>query len=196
MSFPTFTVSDLVAFSGREFEDYTTYADQALLEATVFLMLITQLTDWPTDPLEQKVAKLGILHWAESLCLEQPYREAQRNPFQSMNAGSVSWSKPIAYIRGNAQANALKGEITGIQWFDLAVQKLAKRTEFGGVYSNSIDIDWMEEVFVRCDHNTGAVELVGPGDMDRDTFLGWPDWSSDSWPADVNNITFGGGMRS
>ncbi len=195
MSFPTFTVSDLVGFSGRDFEDYTTYADEALLEATVFLMLVTQLTDWPTDDLEQKVARLGILHWAESLCLEQPYREAQRNPFQSMNAGSVSWSKPISYIRGNAQANALKGELTGIQWFDLAVQKLAKRTEFGGVYSHSIDVRWDETVFVRHDRDACEVSLVGPAEMDKDTFLGWPDWSGDSWPADVNNITFGGNPR-
>jgi hypothetical protein len=193
--FPIFTVEQLAEYSGRDIDDYTTYANQALLQAVVLFMMVTQQEDWPTDPLEQNIAQLGILAYADVLVLQQPYQDATHSPFQSQNAGSVSWSKPVSYIRGNAASNALKGEQTGITWFDLAVQKLAKRTEFGGVYSQATEMTWEDEVFVREDHITGEVKIVGPAEMDKDTLLGWGDWSSDSWPADVNGAGFGG-MKS
>jgi hypothetical protein len=195
MAFPIFTVEQLAEYSGRDIDDYTTYANQALLQAVVLFMMVTQQIDWPTDPLEQNIAQLGILAYADVLVLQQPYQDATHSPFQSQNAGSVSWSKPVAYIRGNAASNALKGEQTGITWFDLAVQKLAKRTEFGGVYSQATEMTWEDEVFVREDHITGEVRIVGPAEMEKDTMLGWGDWSSDSWPADVNGAGFGG-MKS
>lgn len=192
--FPIYTVSDLSAFSGRSLDEYTPYADSAIIQALIFLLMVTQLNTFPSDQLEQMIFKYAVLAWADRLVLEQPYQDAVANPFQSQNAGSVSWSKPITYSRGNAQANALKGEQTGVQWFDLAVQKLAKRTEFGGVYSKSIEVAWDDTVHIRHDHETGEVRLVGPAEMDKDSLFGF-NVSADAWGSG-NGDAFGpGGMR-
>jgi hypothetical protein len=190
MSFPTdfppFTVEQLSQFSGRPLQAYSPYANQALAQAILIFMIVTELRAWPTDQYDQMLATNGILAYADTLVLAQPYSEAVASPFQSMSSGSVSWSKPITQIRGAEQALALQGEATGIKFFDLAVQKLAKRTERGGVFSNSIGMKWEDEVFARIDHETGEVQIVGPAQMDSDTFLGWSDWNSDSWPGMEN----------
>lgn len=195
MAFPTFAVSDLADFSGRPLQSYTPYADQALIQAVVIFMMVTQLTNWPIDTLEQQIAKLGILHYADVLVLEQPFQQVLHNPFQSQTIGSTSYSKPVAYMRGNAQANALRGETTGITWFDLAVQKLALRTEFGGVYGHAETMR-MDDNMVRHNHETGEIEIVGPEERDRGQgIFGGMDWNSDGWPA-MENPSSGGGMSS
>ena len=145
MGFPTFAVSQLAQYSGRDLDEYPPYADWALVEASLVFMLLTHLRDWPTDSFDQQLAQTGILAYADVLVLTQPYQDAKNNPFQSMNAGSVSWSKPVAYIRGNAQSNALRGEQTGITMFDYAVQYLALRDEMGGVYTGSVHVSWEDD---------------------------------------------------
>lgn len=192
MAFPTFTPEQLSQFSGRDIDDYPVYANQAILEAVVTFMIVTELTEWPTDPLDQQVAQMGILAYADVLVLTQPYQDAANSPFQSQNAGSVSWSKPVQYLRGNAASNALKGERTGIPMFDLAIQKLALRTQFGGVFSNSVGMKWEDNVRVCYDHETGETSIVGPAEENQNTILGWGDWSSENGTADVNGAAFGG----
>lgn len=187
MSFPQFSVAQLAEFSGRGLQEYTPYADQALLQATVIFMLVTQLNDIPEDAFEAQIATFGILAYADSIVLEQPYQQVVHNPFQSQTIGSTSYSKPVSYSRGNAATNALKGEATGITWFDLAVQKLALRTEFGGVYGESIPMKMDSDVFVKQDHFTGEVHIVGPADRDKEnTLYGIMDWNSDSFGGEGN----------
>jgi hypothetical protein len=183
------SVAQLSDFSGRPLNSYGPYADQALLQAAVMFMLVTELQDMPTDPFEAQIAQFGILHYADTLVLEQPYQQVLHNPFQSETMGSTSYSKPVAYARGNAATNALKGEQTGITWFDFAIQKLAKRTEFGGVFGESTDIKWSEEVFVKKDHMTGELSIVGPAEKDKDFGAFGPgsfNVNSESWPAQAN----------
>lgn len=194
--FPTFTVSQLADFSGRQLIDYTPYADQALMQATVVLMLVTELRDWPIDPFSQNVAQLGILHYAEVLTLEQPYQEAAHSPFQTQTVGSTSFSKPVAYMRGNAQANALRGEQTGITWFDYAVQLLAQRTQFGGVFGNALKMR-MDEGMVRHNHETGEIEIVGPEDRDTSIdIFGFNVNSDSSFPSSDGGGRGWGGMQN
>lgn len=193
--FPTFSVEQLADFSGRDINEYPPYANQALLQAVVIFMMVTEVQDWPTDPLEQQIATLGILHYADVLVLEQPYQVAVHNPFQSQTIGSTSYSKPVAYMRGNAQANALKGELTGITWFDLAIQKLAKRTEFGGVYGGGLEIEMGRsegDLMVQHNHETGRVHLVGPAERNRDMGIFGFDMNAENWPAEENPSGFGG----
>jgi hypothetical protein len=198
--FPTFTVAQLAQFSGRPLQSYTPYADQALIQAVVIFMLVTQVESWPTDALSQQIATLGILQYADVLVLEQPFQQVTHNPFQSQTIGSTSYSKPTAYMRGNAQANALKGEATGIPFFDYAVQKLALRTEFGGIYGFSLELEMGRgdgDVWVRVDHKTGEIKLVGPAERDRELgiFAGG-DMNAENWPAQENPGSGGGGMWS
>lgn len=198
--FPVFTVADLAVFSGRPLQSYTPYADQALIQAIVIFMLVTQVDAWPTDPLSQQIATLGILQYADVLVLEQPFQQVTHNPFQSQTIGSTSYSKPTMYMRGNAAANALKGETTGIPFFDYAVQKLALRTEFGGIYGVSIELEMGHgdgDVFVRHDHESGTIKLVGPAERDRELgiFAGG-DMNAENWPAMENPGSSGGGMWS
>jgi hypothetical protein len=196
MSFPQFSVAQLAEFSGRGLQDYTPYADQALLQATVIFMMVTQLTDMPIDPFEAQIATFGILAYADSIVLEQPYQQVVHNPFQSQTIGSTSYSKPVAYARGNAATNALKGEATGITWFDLAIQKLALRTEFGGVYGESIPMKMDSDVFIKCDQFTGEVHIVGPADRDRENMLfSLLEWNSDS-PGGEGNGSGAGSVYS
>lgn len=198
--FPTFTVAQLAQFSGRPLQSYTPYADQALIQAVVIFMLVTQVETWPTDELSQNIATLGILQYADVLVLEQPFQQVLHNPFQSQTIGSTSYSKPVAYMRGNAQANALKGESTGIPFFDYAVQKLALRTEFGGIYGMSLDMEMGHgdgDVWVRHDHRTNTLKLVGPAERERELgiFAGG-DMNAENWPAQENPGSGGGGMWS
>jgi hypothetical protein len=198
--FPTFTVAQLSQFSGRALQSYTPYADQALIQAVVIFMLVTQVTTWPTDELSAQIATLGILQYADVLVLEQPYQQVIHNPFQSQTIGSTSYSKPTAYMRGNAAANALKGEATGIPFFDYAVQKLALRTEFGGIYGFSLDMEMgrgQGDVWIRHNRETNRIELVGPAERDRELgiFAGG-DMSAENWPASENPGNGSGGMWS
>jgi hypothetical protein len=198
--FPVLTISDLATFSGRPLQSYTPYADQALLQAVIVFMLVTQVSTWPTDPLSQQIATLGILQYADVLVLEQPYQQVIHNPFQSQTIGSTSYSKPTQYMRGNAAANALKGEVTGIPFFDYAVQKLALRTEFGGVYGMALEMVMGHgdgDVWVRHNHETNCVELVGPAERQRELgiFAGG-DMNAENWPAQENPGSGGGGMWS
>lgn len=196
--FPVFTVEQLSDFSGRPIDSYPPYANQALLQAVVIFMMVTELQTWPIDPLEQQIATFGILHYADVLVMEQPYQVTVHNPFQSQTIGSTSYSKPVSYIRGNAQANALRGEVTGITWFDLAIQKLALRTEFGGVYGDAMEMEMGKsegDVWVRHDHKTGTVKLVGPAERERELGIFGFDMNGENWPA-MENPSSSGGMSS
>jgi hypothetical protein len=192
MAFPTFTVAQLAQFSGRDLEDYPPYADFALVEATVVFMLLTELMDWPVDPFQQQLAQMGILAFADVLVLQQPYKDAEFSPFQSQNAGSVSWSKPVSYIRGNAQSNALKGESTGIVMFDYAVRFLALRTQMGGVFSSALTMKWDDDsVWIDHDHFTDEHKLTGPAEHNRDGLLGFGTISGDGGDGFTGNFTMG-----
>ena len=138
MSMPVPTAAQLAQFSGVPLEQYDSFADQALIQSVMFFQVITELTEMPTDPVENMLAYYGILSYADALYLDRAYREIKISPMQSEKLGSYSYSKPSTIFRGTAATNALKGEQTGIVWFDLAVQQLALRTQRGGVFSFSI----------------------------------------------------------
>lgn len=196
VGFPAFTVSQLAQFSGRPLQSYPAYADQALIQAVVVFMMVTQVYTWPTDYLNQQIATLGILQYADVLVLEQPFQQVAHNPFQSQTIGSTSYSKPTQYMRGNAAANALKGESTGIPFFDFAIQKLALRTEFGGIYGFALEMEMGHgdgDVWVRHNHETGCIELVGPAERQRELgiFAGG-DMNAENWPAQENPSSSGG----
>lgn len=204
MSWPVPTINDLSTFSGRPVASFSnvSYANESLIQAVLFFQIVTELIQPPdpiADPLENQLATNGILDFALTTYLEQPYQGIKANPFQSQTIGSTSYSKPVLYMRGTAQANALRGEATGIMWFDLAVQQLAQRTQRGGVFGDAIaffDKDfsdgishhrmWLSEEWDEW--GNCQRKILGPGDVDTltQTFFDW----------NMQGGDFGGGMNS
>lgn len=193
MSIPVPTVEQLATFSGRPLVFFNPFAVQALLQATLYMSLVTELTDLPVDPTMAQLMTNGILDFALVTYLEQPYQAIKVNPFQSQTVGGVSYSKPVLYMRGTAQANALKGEETGIMWFDTAVAFLALRTKRGGIFGDGTSVFdgcTPDGLFIRT-NDDGTTQLLGPADVDRENQLFF-DWNFDSWPADEGNMETGG----
>jgi hypothetical protein len=194
MAWPIPTVGEVAAFAGRPLADYPApYSDQAIIQAVVMFRFCTELTDPPLDPDDAQLALFGILQYAEVTILEQPYFAVTHNPFQSQTMGGASYSKPVSYSRGNAQANALKGEQTGVLWFDLAVAQLALRTQRGGVFVGTTTLNMNDGLVVRTDEITGEKILLGPSEVNLENQL-WFDWNGDSG-ADSNSGGAGQGMR-
>lgn len=192
MSIPVPSVEDLATFSGRPLVFFNPYAVQALTQATLYMSLATELTDLPTDPTQAQLMINGILDFALVTYLEQPYQAIKTNPFQSQTVGGVSYSKPVLYMRGTAQANALKGEETGITWFDMAIGFLAQRTQRGGVYGDAL------HVFDGCTPDNlyfriledGTTQLLGPADLDQGDQIFF-DWNFDGMGFNGNMETGG-----
>lgn len=117
---PVPTRAELAVFTGRLFNTFPVYADQALAQATLMLSIVTKLTAYPDDPDLTQLAKYAILEMADRLILEQPYQSIKSGPFQTETIGSYSYSKVTPTSR-----NASQGIKTGLFWWDLAIDELS-----------------------------------------------------------------------
>lgn len=180
MAWQVQTVAQLATFSGQPREQYGPFANQALFQATLLFQVVTELTDPPVDATDLELANTGILAMADHLYLSQPFREIEASPLQDGAMGSAHWSKPITMVRGSAAANALKGEATGVMWWDLAVQTLSLRTRRGGVFYGGVSLmERLEPHLVVTDEN-GNTYILGPSDVNNTpTFF---DINADSYP--------------
>jgi hypothetical protein len=149
MSLAPPTVAELASFTGRDENTFTSFAVQALDQATLLFYLATSLSEYPEDDPLEKLAKYGIMDMADKIYLSQPYAEATASPYQSETIGSYSYSKGIAAVR--------KGDATGVMWFDLAVNKL-KAAGSGIGASGSISAFEWDGVAVDGD---GKVSVIG-----------------------------------
>lgn len=113
------TTAELAEFMGVDKVDFSVFVNTALAQATLLFELATGLEVYPTQQAEVALAKNGILEMAEKIYSAQPYSQSLASPFQSESIGSYSYSK--------AQKALSKGDLTGVTWFDLAVQKLSVR---------------------------------------------------------------------
>ncbi len=177
------TPQDLANFSGRDISEYPMpFTNFAIIQAVLMFKFTTELRDDPTDPDEFQLAQMGIVHFADVTVMEQPYQQVKYNPLQSERVGSWNYSKPFSAIRGNAAANALRGEQTGVTFFDLAVAQLALRTERGGVYGSSLRLfekEWNDALIVVTDD--GQRKILGPAERDRVNGIFF-DLNGESWP--------------
>jgi hypothetical protein len=180
--YPVPQVSDLSNYSGQPESTYTSYAESALLLATIEFTFRTEITD-PSQLTgynaisaadQQQLALNGICAYADYLYLRQPYRQVIASPMENETIGSYSYSKPIQEMARNAAALEVTGEQTGVPLFDLAVQMLALRTLAGGVYSGAVSVfehprdkDDRAQIVVRRDHETGQLHVLGPADLDQ-----------------------------
>jgi hypothetical protein len=158
--YPTYTVSDLVGFSGRALDSYQNldYVAEALVQSQLLFKLSTCLSDFPVDPDDASLARYAILSLAEQMVLDQRYAEVVASPFASESIGSYTYSK------NTMRTKVLQGLPTGVTWFDLAVERLGVCENSGAVYTGSV------QVFTEDLHLTkasdGEVRVVGPRDED------------------------------
>lgn len=147
------SISDLTTFKGKSAGYYTSFADQALLQAALLLRIRTGITEYPEDDDLELLARYAIMDLANLIYLETPYDEVLAKPFSSESIGSYSYSK-------SAQA-ARRGEQTGSMWFDLAVSELASIGGIFDVSSDSISLFEREDYYQDVDGNRF---VLGPDD--------------------------------
>ena len=174
------TVAQLSAFTGRPVLTYTNgpapgYVNAALLQSTLMFSVVTELTPDDFNALtsdDQLLAQYGIMAMADYIFLRQPYQAILASPLMSETIGSYSYSKSMQEVARNAAALEVTAERTGVQFYDLANQMLAKRTRAGGVYTGWIEVfergtaryDGAELEIRECD---GQLVLLGPSDFDQ-----------------------------
>lgn len=116
---PTLTVDDLSAFSGRPTAVYPTpFSDTALVQARILFKIATCLSEFPEIEDDATIARMALLAQADDLILKQPHQVAASSPFNSESIGSYHYS----FMKRATVAS--KGDKVGVTWFDLAVEKL------------------------------------------------------------------------
>ncbi len=165
------TVAELATFSGRATNTFTSYAVEALAQATLLFYLATDLDDYPTDANLAKLAKNGIMDMADKIYLGQPHKQAAASPYQSETIGSYSYSKAAASVK--------KGDATGVMWFDLAVNKLKEGATSIGSSGSIEGMEW-EGIETSAD---GRMKIVGASGSYSD--YGRSSWEIDTFNSDI-----------
>lgn len=175
---PVPTVLQLSQFSGRPEDSYTSYAESALLQATLQFTIATEITaeDWSSGylaPDDMTLAINGIIAYADYIYLRQPYQQVIASPLLGETIGSYTYSKPPPVEMRNVQAQELGVTLTGVDLWDMALQYLSKRTRAAGVFFGQVQVfdrdrrDPLEGTVLRHNRETGELELLGPADFDR-----------------------------
>lgn len=162
--FPTYTVTDLSGFSGRDVSEYmnTAFVPTAIAQASLLFKLGTCLSEWPDDSLSAELAKQAVLAMADAIYLSQPFQKTLSNPFSSETIGSYSYSKVAGAVAG--------GLPTGISWFDMAIAHLSVCDAASGIPSGG-GIQAFENDGLFTAGRGNNVQLLGPEDLDR--LRGW-----------------------
>jgi len=174
MTWPVPTLTELSEYTGRPASSYTGYVNSALLQATMMFTVLSELgaDDYGGLPADfQQLANMGVMAMADYLYLRFPYQQVLANPLQSEAIGSYSYSKPIQEMARNAQAIEVNSEKTGVDMFDLAIRRLARRTAMSGVFFGQITgfehTAKDDLAYVKWDPRECRMVLVGPADHDQ-----------------------------
>jgi hypothetical protein len=190
MTWPVPTPAELSEYTGRPVSSYTSYVNSALLQATMMFTILSELGAGDYGGLApdfQQLANMGVMAMADYLYLRWPYQQALASPLQSETIGSYSYSKPLQEMARNAQAIEVTAEKTGVDMFDLAIRRLAKRQAMNGVFFGQITgferTNRSDLARVVWDPREGRMVLIGPGDVDK-LDLQFFDINAESFPAD------------
>lgn len=153
---PAPTTDDLAAFTGRDVETFSPFADEALAQAALALSIVTELDTMPEDSNSARLATYAILELADKIYLEQPFAAAKASPFSSETAGSYSYTRMVVQANKN-------GNLTGMFWWDLAVENLT-RDDRSLVTSGTLARVALDEGVYR-DTATGEDVVLGPADI-------------------------------
>ncbi len=195
------SVADLADWSGRPPGSYTTYANSALLQATILFSIVTELTPADFTTMQQNqdagnehdadylLATQAILAMGDWIYLRQPYQQIIAAPLQTERIGSYSYSKAEQTTMRNAAAISLSLETTGVVLYDMAVKMLAKRTRGGGVFHGGITVfdgsaDLQQTGDTQLLERTSDGRLVILGPADRNQFDVPFDQNTEMFPTD------------
>jgi hypothetical protein len=190
MPWPVPTVAELANYSGRPVTSYTGYANSALLQAAIMFTILSELGADDYGGLSadyQLLANMGVMAMADWLYLRWPYQQVMANPLQAEEIGSYSYSKPIQEMARNAQAIEVTSEKTGVDMFDLAIRRLARRQSLAGVFYGQITgfehFAKDDLARIKWDPEEGRMVLVGPADRDQ-LDMQFFDVNAQSFPTD------------
>jgi hypothetical protein len=190
VTWPVPTATELAEYTGRPLASYTGYVNSALLQAALMFTILAEQTadDYGgMNPDFQLLANMGVMAMADYLYLRWPYAQAIASPLQNETIGSYSYSKPVQEMARNAQAIEVTSEQTGVQMFDLAVRRLAKRRAMNGVFFGQLTgfehYAKDDLAYVKWDPRECRMVLVGPADHDKIDFQFF-DVNAESFPAD------------
>jgi hypothetical protein len=191
MTWPVPTPAELAEYTGRPLTGYTSYVNSALLQATMMFTILAELGagDYAgMQPDFQQLANMGVMAMADYLYLRWPYQQVLASPLQAEEIGSYSYSKPIQEMARNAQAIEVTAEKTGVDMFDLALRRLAKRQAMNGVSYGQVTgfekRSRSDEVWIGWDEREGRLVLSGPADRDSYDFPIGFSINAESFPAD------------
>lgn len=191
MTWPVPTVAELASYTGLPMDSYTGYANSALLQAAMMFTVLAEQTadDYAgMNPDFQQLANMGIMAMADYLYLRFPYQQVIASPLASEEIGSYSYSKPLQEFARNAQAIEVNAEKTGVDMFDLAIRRLAKRQQMNGVaYGQVTGFERRarsDEVWIGWDADECRMVLTGPADHDAYDFPAGFSINSESFPQD------------
>jgi hypothetical protein len=190
VTWPVPTPAELSEYTGRPQVSYSSYVNSALLQAAVMFTILSELSadDYPGLSADyQLLANMGIMAMADYLYLRWPYQQVIASPLQNEAIGSYSYSKPIQEMARNAQAIEVSSEKTGVDMFDLAIRRLARRQSLAGVFYGQITgfehFAKDDLARIKWDPREGRMVLVGPADRDQ-VDLQFFDVNAQSFPMD------------
>ena len=170
--YPVYTANDLAAYSGRDVASYSSYATQAVTQATLLFKLATCLKEFPEDEMSQQIASFAILAMADAIVLVQPYQEVLSNPFTSESIGSYSYSKMASKVSS--------GLPTGVSWFDTAVFQIGVCDLNSDVLSGGgIEVFEFDGVFASGIRGNNT-RFLSPQDIDTSRAFGYDPAPRDS----------------
>jgi hypothetical protein len=174
VTWPVPTVDELSQYTGRPAASYSGYVNSALLQAAMMFTILAELGADDYGALSadfQQLANMGVMAMADWLYLRWPYQQVMASPLQNETIGSYSYSKPLQEMARNAQALEVNSEKTGVDMFDLAVRRLARRQAMSGVFYGQITgfehFGRDDAAKVKWDPDEGRMVLVGPADFDK-----------------------------
>lgn len=190
MTWPVPTPTELAQYTGRPLTSYTSYVNSALLQATMMFTVLSELSadDYGGMSADyQQLANMGVMAMADWLYLRWPYQQVMASPLQNEAIGSYSYSKPIQEMARNAQAIEVTSEKTGVDMFDLALRRLARRQSLSGVFFGQItgfEHTGRDDLAkIKWDEREQRMVLVGPADHDKLDFQFF-DINAQMFPAD------------
>lgn len=148
------TEVDLARFTGREIDYFDSFVMESIDQAGDLFEIATDLTVFPTQGIDGRIARRGVLAMAEAIYEGNAYRDLRASPFRTETIGTYTYAL--------AESNVLSGVPSGVAWFDIAVERL--RADTGSSISGSsisafdrpgdvIDLD-------------GRPVLIGPADTE------------------------------
>jgi hypothetical protein len=190
VTWPVPTPTELAQYTGRPLTSYTSYVNSALLQATMMFTVLSELSADDYSGLSsdfQQLANMGVMAMADHLYLRWPYQQVSASPLQSETIGSYSYSKPVQEMARNAQAMEVLSEKTGVDMFDLALRRLARRQSLSGVFFGQItgfEHTGRDDLAkIKWDEREQRMVLVGPADHDKLDFQFF-DINAQMFPAD------------